>query len=100
MLSLSGYGEGELRGQYFGVVRPGYLYRLLELPSTFGAGIYVGGWLEARNVWQTSKAIGDDLVYTATLATGADTRFGVLYFGYGVADDGKGRFFLRLGQRF
>jgi len=45
-------------------------------------------------------SIGDDLLYAATLAAGADTRFGVLYFGYGVADDGKGRFFLRLGQRF
>jgi NTE family protein len=100
LLSLSGYQEGELRGQYFGVSRLGYLYRLSELPEILGTGIYAGGWLEAGNVWQTSAAIGDGLIYTLTGAIAAETRVGALFFGYGTADSGQDGFFLTLGQRF
>lgn len=98
--SLSGYRPGELRGHYFGVARSGYLFRLAELPRVLGTGVYAGGWLEAGNVWQDSDAIGDGLIYTATLAAAAETRLGLLFMGYGVADDGQDSFFLSLGQRF
>lgn len=100
LFSLSGYRQGELRGQYFGVARAGYLYRLAELPEILGSGVYAGGWLETGNVWQGSDQIGHALIYTATGAVAADTRLGALYFAYGLADDGQGSFFLSLGQRF
>ena len=100
LLSLSGYRQGELRGQYFGVVRSGYLLRLAELPEILGTGVYAGGWLEAGNVWQSSDAIGENLIYTATLASAADTRLGTLFLAYGLADDGQDSFSLTLGQRF
>ena len=98
--SLSGYRQGELRGHYFGVARSGYLFRLAELPRVLGTGVYAGGWLEAGNVWQESSAVGDGLIYTASLAAAAETRLGLLFMGYGVADDGQDSFFLSLGQRF
>lgn len=98
--SLSGYRHGELRGPYFGVIRSGYLFRLAELPRVLGTGVYAGGWLEAGNVWQESNAIGDGLIYTATVAAAAETRLGLLFLGYGVADDCQDSFFLSLGQRF
>lgn len=100
LLSLSGYREGELNGQYLGLARLGSLVRLAELPEILGSGVYAGGWLEAGNVWQTSDAIGHHLIYTATAAAAADTRLGALFFAYGVADDGQDSFFLTLGQRF
>lgn len=100
LFSLSGYRQGELRGQYFGVARAGYLYRLAELPEILGSGIYAGGWFEAGNVWQGSDEIGEGLLYTATVAAAAETRVGALYLAYGVADDGRGSFSLSLGQRF
>ncbi|HXU29787.1 MAG TPA: patatin-like phospholipase family protein [Thermoanaerobaculia bacterium] len=100
VLSLSGYREGELHGQYFGIARTGYLFRLAELPQILGTGVYAGGWLEAGNTWQISDAFGKDLIYTATLATAAETRVGLLYLGYGAADNGRHGFFLSLGQRF
>lgn len=100
LFSLSGYRQDELRGQYYGVARSGYLFRLAELPEILGSGIYAGGWLEAGNVWQDSDEIGDGLIYTVTAAAAADTRLGALYFAYGLADDGKDSFFLSLGQRF
>ena len=98
--SLSGYRRGELRGQYFGVARSGYLFRITELPPALGTGVFAGGWLEAGNVWQASGTVGENLIYTATVAAAAETRLGALYFGYGVADDGQDSFFLSLGQRF
>ncbi|HEV7671762.1 MAG TPA: patatin-like phospholipase family protein [Thermoanaerobaculia bacterium] len=100
LLSFSGYRDGELRGQYFGLARAGYLFRLAELPQILGTGVYAGGWLEAGNTWQTSDAFGEDLIYTATIATAAETRVGLLYVGYGAADNGRHGFFLSLGQRF
>lgn len=100
LLSFSGYRRGELRGQYFGVARFGYLYRLSELPELLGSGIYLGGWVEGGNVWQTSEVLGEDLIYTAAVAAAAETRLGTLFIGYGVADDRKDSYFLTLGQRF
>jgi NTE family protein len=100
LFSLSGYVENELSGDYFGVVRPGYLYRLLDPVQRLASAFYVGGWLEAGNVWEDSEAIGDDLIYTATLALAADTKFGALYLAFGVADDGQQSLVMRLGQRF
>lgn len=100
VLNFSGYRDGELSGQYYGVVRTGYLFRLAELPQILGTGIYAGGWLEGGNVWQTSTAVGEELIYTASLAGAAETRLGLLYVGYGAADNGRHGFFLSLGQRF
>ncbi|MDY7091875.1 MAG: patatin-like phospholipase family protein [Acidobacteriota bacterium] len=100
-LSFSGFRPGELRGDHFGLVSPGYFYRLMDLPPTLGAGIYVGGWLEAGNVWSTRDDISaDDLVYTATVTLAIDSRLGPVYLGYGYADRGTGYFQLAIGSRF
>ncbi|MCP3956511.1 MAG: BamA/TamA family outer membrane protein [bacterium] len=92
-LSLSGFKEEQLRGQYFGVARIGYYYRL------FGK-FYAGGWLETGNVWQSSDDLGDDLIETSTLFLGAETLAGPLYLAYGVAEDGNDRFYLSIGKNF
>ena len=99
LFSFSGFKEGQLRGQLYGVARLGYYRRSGRLSSLTGRGIYVGGWAEAGNVWQTSREISvDDLHYSGTLAFGADTFFGPLYLAYGHADGGHDALYLSLGR--
>jgi len=97
--SLSGFKEAQLRGELFGVARLGYYVKSRGLSGRLGRGVYVGGWVEAGNAWATrAQASFDDLRYTATLATGADTFFGPVYLAYGQSDDGHGSFYLSIGR--
>ncbi|MEM7482753.1 MAG: patatin-like phospholipase family protein [Acidobacteriota bacterium] len=99
--SLSGFGEGQLRGQSFAVGRLGYSYRILELPPALGGAVYAGGWLEAGNVSQSQRPREiDNLILTGTLALGIETRLGPLYVAYGAAEGGFDRFYAALGKRF
>lgn len=93
------------------VLSPGFLYLTgcrraesglchLKASAATSPRMRARRWLEAGNVWQTSGAIGHDLIYTATAALAAGTKFGVLWLAYGMADDGNGSFFIKLGQRF
>ena len=100
LFSFSGFSAGELRGPYAAVLRGGYYTRVWDLPLSFGTGVYLGGWLEAGNVWESSSEIStDDLVGSLTLAGAVDTRVGALYVALGVADDGRGRVYVSLGSR-
>ncbi len=99
LFSLSGFKEGQLRGQVFGVARSGYYRRSGRLSGVFGRGIYLGGWLEAGNAWASSRDVGvNDLRYAATLVLGVDTYFGPLFLGYGHADGGHDAFYLSMGR--
>ena len=99
--SFSGYSLGELRGNYYGFGRGGYLYRFYDLPVAFGTAAYLGGWVERGNVWQTLDAVSaDDLETSLTLVLAIDTRLGPVYLAAGLAEDGESQFHLRLGTRF
>ncbi len=101
LFSLSGYSVGELSGNYYGVARLGYFYRIYDLPVAFGTAVFLGGWMEAGNVWPDADSISsDDLLGALTLAAGIDTRFGPVYVAHGVANDGERQFYLRLGTSF
>lgn len=91
-LSLSGFAEGELRGQYLGVARAGYFR---QLSRTF----FLGGWLEAGNVWQREAEAGlDELIFTATLFVGVDTLVGPVYVALGQAEAGDNKVYVSLGR--
>jgi NTE family protein len=99
-LSLSGFGEGALRGSYLGVGRVGYLYRLATIPPAL-RGIYLAAWGEGGNVWDQAREIeAGDLLWAGTLAIGADTGIGPVFVGYGIADEGNDRAYLALGTLF
>ena len=101
LFSLSGYKEGQLRGDYYGALRLGYFFRTHSLPAMIGRGVYLGGFLDAGNTWwQRSDAKTSDLRYGATLFMGIDTRLGPLYLAYGHAKDGNYSFYLSLGRSF
>lgn len=101
-LSLSGYRKGELRGQYLGLGRLLYYYKIGRISPVWGTDIYVGGSLEAGNVWNKSEDVDIDNLLTAGSAfVGADTIFGPLYLGYGLAEGrNDGEIYLFLGQTF
>jgi len=50
LFSLGGYSEGELRGQVLAGISSGYHFRLADLPSGLGQGLYVGVDGDAANV--------------------------------------------------
>jgi NTE family protein len=99
LFSLSGFKDGQLSGQVYGVTRLGYYRRSGRLSSLTGRGIYIGGWLEAGNAWRTSRDVAlDDLRYASTFALGVDTFFGPLFLAYGHADGGHDALYLSLGR--
>ncbi|MGD9874137.1 MAG: patatin-like phospholipase family protein [Kiritimatiellia bacterium] len=101
LYSMSGYADGQLRGQYMGVGRIGYMYRISQLPPDLGKGVYIGVWSEAGNVWQQEEDVSaDDLLYGGTVGVGADTFLGPLYFAYGRSEQGRDRLYFSLGSNF
>ena len=80
-LSLSGFSRSELRGQSYGVARLAYYRHAFDL--------YFGAMVEGGNVWQsTDEAALDDLIGTATVFLGKDSRLGPVYLAYGYAQGG------------
>ncbi|HEY2292774.1 MAG TPA: BamA/TamA family outer membrane protein, partial [Thermoanaerobaculia bacterium] len=93
LFSLSGFAQGELRGQNFGVARVGYLYRL-------GRSFYLGGYGEAGRAAVTSSDIVQNPILAATAVAAYDTPLGPLYLGYGVAEGGNRQLYLLFGRSF
>ncbi|MGH7558492.1 MAG: patatin-like phospholipase family protein [Gemmatimonadota bacterium] len=99
-LSLSGFGEGALRGSYLGVARVGYLYRLARIPPAL-RGVYLAAWAEGGNVWDRGRDIElGDLLWAGTVALGADTGLGPVFLAYGVSEDGDDRVYVAIGTTF
>ncbi len=101
LFSLGGYSEGELRGQVLAGMSGGYHFRLSDLPSGLGQGLYVGVDVDAANVWQTTSEVSaSDLRYGVTLLLGADTLVGPVFLAYGWAEGGHERLYLTVGRSF
>ncbi len=102
LFSLSGYAPDELDGKHVGIGRMLYYYRLGDqtLPL-FDTPIYVGGSVEAGNVWQTTDAIAwDNTLVAGSVFIVFDSILGPLYIAYGAAEGGRRSAYLFLGQTF
>ncbi|MGH7562861.1 MAG: patatin-like phospholipase family protein, partial [Gemmatimonadota bacterium] len=89
-----------LRGAYLGVARVGYLYRFARIPPAL-RGVYLAAWAEAGNVWDRGGDVAlDDLLWTGTLALGADTGLGPVFLAYGAGEDGDDRIYVAIGTTF
>lgn len=99
--NLSGYDYNGLSGRYAGLSVVDYRYRIddnIDLPITIP--IYIGGTLEAGNVWSESSDIQwDNLIYSGSLYLGASTPLGVFYLGYGRAQDNVDSFYISFGEK-
>ena len=96
---FAGLAENQFRGDYLGVGSIAYRYRLLQLPSQIGRGVYAITRLDVGNVWK-DEVNADDLRYGAAAGLGADTAIGPLYLAYGRADGGYGNIYFSLGTAF
>lgn len=96
---FAGLAEDQFRGSYLGVASLGHRYRLLQLPSQLGRGVYTIARFDTGNVWRDDVDT-DDLRYGGALGLGADTAIGPIYLAYGRADGGFGRFYFSLGTAF
>lgn len=99
-LSLTGFGEDALRGDYAGVARIGYAYRLARIPPAL-RGVYLAAWAEGGSVWEQARDIdAGDLSLAGTVAIGADTGLGPAFLAYGAAENGDDRVYIALGTLF
>jgi NTE family protein len=97
-LQLSGLRTNQLSGNYLAFGRAVGYYRIATLPIV-GRDIYVGGSLEAGNVWQDRQAVsGVDLYTAGAVFIAADTWLGPFYLGWGIASGGQHSFYLYLGR--
>ncbi|HJU87089.1 MAG TPA: BamA/TamA family outer membrane protein, partial [Gemmatimonadota bacterium] len=95
--SLSGFGEGELRGDAFALGRVGLLRRIAEIPPALRA-VVAGGWVEAGDAWHRSGEEELDLRPSFSAAVGAETLLGPLFLAWSRAEDGDGRITVSLGR--
>jgi NTE family protein len=92
---LSGFNENQLAGQNAGLLRAAYFYDL----QTKLVDTYVGGTLEAGNVWQDRGDIGlGSTVGAGSLFLGVDTVIGPVFLGYGHAEGANNAWYLLLGK--
>jgi NTE family protein len=97
-LQLSGLRTDQVSGNYLGFTRAVYYHQIGNMPL-LGRGIYVGGSLEAGNVWPDRGDISAKGLYTAgSVFVAADTWLGPFYFAYGRASGGHSSFYIFLGR--
>ena len=75
----------------------GWLRRIAEIPPALRA-VVAGGWIEAGDAWQRSDDEELDLRPAVSVAIGAETLLGPLFFAWSRAEDGDGRITVSLGR--
>ena len=100
LYSLAGLQRDQLRGRYAGRLRGALLYRLGELPTLVGRGLYVGGAIETGQAWEESDEILEDLVWSGSAYFAVDTFMGPFVIAYGIADTGQDELYVTLGRTF
>jgi NTE family protein len=97
LFRLSGLQENQLSGQHAGLALLVYLRRLQH--SRFLQS-FIGGSLEAGNVWQdTSDASLDNSIIGGSAFLGLDTPIGPVYLGYGRTDTSESSIYIHIGPR-
>ena len=97
-LHLSGYRLGEFSGREMAFARMLYYNRAIKMPDLLGAGVFVGGSLEAGRIKNRFDGLpNDDTKYSASAFIAADSFLGPAFFGLGVAPGGRWNVYLILG---
>lgn len=98
-LRLSGLERGEISGPHAGLARLIYYRKVDETGGgIFDMPLYIGGSIEAGNVWQSRSDISlDSMIMNASLFAGLDTYIGPIFLAAGFAENGDTSFYLFLG---
>lgn len=93
---LSGLEEDELIGQHAALLLGAVYLRVRDIG---GAPVYAGSTLEYGNVYQRRSDISPQSgIAAGSLFVGIDTLLGPLCIAYGVAEGGRGNYYISLGQ--
>jgi len=95
LFSLSAYEPGELAGQHFGMALLGYRLRVVSegfLPP------YLGATLEYGNVAENRGDVFEEGNWSGNFYLGFRSPLGPLYVGWGVGEDDRNTYFLRIGS--
>ncbi|WP_144211334.1 patatin-like phospholipase family protein [Shewanella donghaensis] len=100
-LNLSGAHNDSLVGSQLAYGALIYQHRVDWRGLGISIPIYVGGSIEAGNVWQRKEQRDiDDLIYASSIFVGTETDFGPAVFGFGINDQHHTSVYLTLGKRF
>ena len=98
-LNLSGFGERSLVGNQAALARAVVYRRVGDTTRIFAMPMFVGGSLEAGNVWDSRDAVDiGSLVAGGSLFTGFDTPLGPIFLGYGRNQTGAASWYLTFGS--
>ena len=100
-LKLSGFSEDELSGNYAAMAFGTYYYRLNKEATLFDLPIYVGGSLEAGNVYPSFDDIDfADAIYATSVFAGLKSPLGPIFVGIGYNDKGNTSLYFSIGSFF
>ncbi len=101
-MNLSGYSINEISGRHTGVASLiGYRKIGQAGLGSFNMPLYLGGSVEAGNVWDKKNDITyESLIYAGSVFVGTNTYLGPIFLAYGQAEGGHRSVYLFLGQRF
>jgi NTE family protein len=99
--TIPGVAIGELRGPYFGHGFLTYRYQISQLSPSLGDGLYAIVKGAMGNVWEEEDDWGSgDWVSGVAVGLGADTLFGPVVVGVGLAESRSLTYYLSLGSMF
>lgn len=100
-LSLSGFSEDELSGNAAAMVFATYYYRLNRQAALFDAPLFVGGSLEAGNVYPDFADINfEDAIIAGSVFAGVKSPIGPVFVGLGTNDTGATSLYFTIGSFF
>jgi NTE family protein len=102
LLNLSGLHDNELIGQNLLLGRIVFYREMgLLMSSPIKIPIYLGGSLEAGNIWEHRSDIGlDNLEWSVSAFIGTKTFLGPIYLAYGYGGQDAGLVYFYLGRPF
>lgn len=101
-MNLSAFYGGQLTGHHAGSLSMIYYRNIAGGARYLGeTPLYIGGTIEAGNIWQQSADIGfDQLRWSSSVFVGADSIIGPIYLGGAIGSNGQSSIFLNIGQIF
>ena len=98
-LNLSGFAERSLVGNQAALARAVFYRRTGNTSRLFSLPLYVGGSVEAGNVWAERRAFGRGAAVVAgSLFGGLDTPLGPVFLGFGRNSSGADAWYLSFGS--
>jgi len=99
--NFSGYPIGALRGRSYAFGSASLRRRIFDLSGTLGTGVYLGGGLEAGNVYERlDRTAGAGVIWSGSAYLIVDSKLGPLYLGAGYSEGGRLAGYLYIGSSF